>query len=167
MKTNSSHNVMVQEMSGSLFLQKLVVSALIIALMLSALPARAAFAAEAGTTDYAQEWSDKLLKIRYYGMFYERVRVYPADFDDPDELVQAHNLLNNYGVALRAAQRIVVNHSGFNQKGKVVNENLADQSLKDLSENLRLMRVYKEKLAGLEGEYRLLPVSAITTTASQ
>jgi hypothetical protein len=96
-------------------------------------------------------------------IFYQRVRVYPADFEDLDELAIAHDILNNYGVALRSAQRIVFNHPGFDQNGKVTNENMADQSLKDLGENLRLMRVYKARLDALEGNYRLLPLSAVTT----
>jgi hypothetical protein len=144
-----------------------------IALLVTALPARAALAAPAsdGKTfnknQMQQEWDDKTQKVDNNSIFYQRVRVYPANFEDPAELTTAHDILNNYGVALRSAQRIITNHTGFDPKGKVINENLADQSLKDLSENLRLMRVYKEKLDGLQGEYILLPMSAITKPPSQ
>ncbi len=171
MKTHLLSNVMVRNEMENSFLLKVFVAALIIALLFASLPARAALAAPAGdgknfnTNEMQQEWDDKLEKVENNSIFYQRVRVYPANFEDPDELAVAHGLLNEYGAALRNAQRIVINHAGFDQKGKVTNVNLADQTLKDLSENLRLMRVYKERLDHLNGEYILLPMSALTTTA--
>jgi hypothetical protein len=171
MKTYQSSNLMAQIWPGNSFFRKLFVSSLMIALFFTSLPARAVLAAPAGdgtsvnTSQMQKDWDNKIQKVDYNSIFYQRVRVYPANFEDPNELAVAHDILNNYGVALRSAQRIVFNHSGFDQKGKVTNENLADQSLKDLSENLRLMRVYKERLDQLDGEYTLLPMSAVTTTA--
>ena len=173
MKTNPSSNVIVRNGAESLFFQKMFVAALIIALLFASLPARAALAAPASdgktfnTNEMQKEWDNKVEKVDNNSIFYQRVRVYPANFEDPNELAIAHDLLNNYGAALRSAQRIVINHPGFDQNGKVTNENLADQTLKDLSENLRLMRVYKAGLDQLEGNYILLPMSAITTTPSQ
>ncbi len=162
---------MAQTWAGNSFLRKLFVSALMLALLVTAFPPRAVLAAPAGDgktfnrNEMQQEWDNKIQKVDYNSIFYQRVRVYPSNFEDPTELATAHGLLNNYGVALRNAQRIIINHNGFDPKGKVINDNLADQSLKDLAENLRLMRVYKEKLDGLQGEYILLPMSAITTAA--
>jgi hypothetical protein len=173
MKPNQSSNVKALTWAGNSFLRKLFVSSLMIALLFASLPARTALAAPAsgGTTANASEmqkdWGNKIQKVDYNSTFYQRVRVYPADFEDQTELATANDILNKYGVALLAAQRIVFNHSGFDQKGKVVNENLANQSLKDLGENLRLMRVYKDRLNGLEGSYRLLPMSAVTTATAQ
>jgi hypothetical protein len=173
MNQNQSSNLMAQDWAGNSFLRKLLVSSLMIALLFASIPSRAALAAPAsgGTTvntnEMQKDWDNKAQKVEDNSIFYQRVRVYPANFEDPNELTTAHDLLNNYGVALRSAQRIVINHSGFDQKGKVVNENLANQSLKDLSENLRLMRVYKERLGQLEGEYTLLPMSAVATATAQ
>ncbi len=173
MKPNQSSNVMAQTWAGNSFLRKLFVSSLMIALLFSSLPARAALAAaasggtSANTNAMQQDWDHKVQKVDNNSIFYQRVRVYPANFEDPAELTTAHNILNNYGVALRSAQKIVTNHSGFDQNGKVVNESLADRSLKDLAENLRLMRVYKANLDQLDGEYILLPMSAVTTTTAQ
>jgi hypothetical protein len=171
MKTNQLSSVLVLNGAGSSFFQKMFVAALIIALLFASLPARAALAAPASdgmnTNEMQQEWKSKIQKVDYNSVFYQRVRVYPADFEDQNELAVANDILNNYGVALRAAQRIVFNHSGFDLKGKVANEELANQSLKDLSENLRLMRVYKEKLDHLEGRYKLLPMSALAATTTQ
>ena len=173
MKPNQSYNVMAQTWAGNSFLRKLFVSSLMIALLFTSLPAHAALAAPASggtsvnTNQMQQDWDHKVQKVDNNSIFYQRVRAYPANFEDPNELATAHDILNNYGVALRSAQRIVINHSGFDQNGKVVNENLADQSLKDVSENLRLMRVYKAKLDQLGGEYILLPMSAVTATTAQ
>jgi Xaa-Pro aminopeptidase len=149
------------------------VAALIIALLFTSLPAHAALAAPAqdgknfNTNQMQQEWDNKLEKVDNNSDFYLRVRVYPADFEDPNELAIAHDLLNNYGVALRSAQRIVFNHPGFDLNGKVTNENIADQSLKELSEYLRQMRALKSKLDQLGGEYKLLPMSAVSTAPAQ
>ena len=173
MNTYSLSNIMVRNGAGSSFLRKLIVSFLMIALLFASLPARAALAAPASdekpfnTSEMQKEWDAKIQKVDNNSIFYQRVRVYPADFEDLDELAIAHDILNNYGVALRSAQRIVFNHSGFDEKGKVTNEKLADQSLKDLGENLRLMRVYKQRLDALEGNYRLLPMSAVTSSTAQ
>ena len=171
MKTNQSSKLFVRNWAESSFFRKLSVAFLMIALLFASLPARAALAAPASdgmnTNEMQKEWDNKIEKVDYNSIFYQRVRVYPADFEDLDELAVANDILNNYGVALRAAQRIVFNHPGFDLKGKVTNEKLADQSLKDLGENLRLMRVYKEKLDGLEGKYRLLPMSALASTTAQ
>ena len=171
MNTNQSSNLIARNGARSSFFRNMFASFVMIALLFTALPARSALAAPAsgGTTantnEMQRDWDNKVQKVDYNSMFYQRVRVYPANFEDQDELAVAHDLLNNYGVALRSAQRIVINHSGFDQKGKVVNENLANQSLKDLAENLRLMRVYKGNLDSLDGKYILLPMSAVTTAS--
>jgi hypothetical protein len=172
MKTNQSSTLMVRIRARGSFFRNLFLSFLMIALLFASLPAHAALAAPASggtsgnTNQMQQDWDNKIQKVDYNSVFYQRVRVYPADFEDPNELATANDILINYGVVLRSAQRIVFNHSGFDQKGKVINENLADQSLKDLGENLRLMRVYKQKLDDLGGEYKLLPMSAVTTSTA-
>ena len=152
--------------SGSL-IYRILLSFVGIAMLFASLPVHAALAAPAASTsnnNFEQEWSNKLDKVHFNGIFYQRVRVYPANFDDPADLAQAHQILNQYGVALRTAQRIVLNHNGFDTKGRVTNDIQADQSLKDLSENLRIMRVLKSNLDALPGEYILLPLSSVTTT---
>jgi hypothetical protein len=173
MKTNQLSNLVVPGRARKSFFRNLFISTLMIALFLTSLPTHAALAAPASdgitidTKNFEQAWSNKIDKVRYNSIFYQRVRVYPSGFEDSAELATAHDILNNYGAALRTAQRIILNHAGFNEKGKVVNATQADQSLKDLSEQLRLMRVLKEKLDRLEGNYTLLPMSALATTASQ
>jgi hypothetical protein len=173
MNTYQLSSFMVRNGAGGSFFQKLFVAALIIALLFSSLPTHAALAAPANdgknfnTNEMQKEWDNKLEKVDNNSDFYLRVRVYPADFEDLNELAVAHDLLNNYGSALRSAQRIVFNHPGFDLNGKVTNENIADQSLKELSEYLRQMRALKSKLDQLNGEYRLLPMSAVITAPAQ
>jgi len=159
MRTNSLYG------SGSL-IYKMLLSFLGIVLIFATLPVHAALAAPAATSsnNFEQDWSDKLQKVHNNSIFYQSVRVYPANFDDPADLAQAHDSLNQYGVALRAAQRIITNHNGFDPKGRVTNDIQANQSLKDLSENLRIMRVQKSNLDALHGEYILLPLSSVAST---
>ena len=169
MKTNLLSISINKEEAGRSIVQKLLMASLIVALLFASLPVYGAFAAPANAVnsvnDFEQQWEKKTEKVRVYGIFYERVRVYPADFEDRSELAQAHDYLNQYGAALRRAQTILLNRAGFDSRGRVINENLADQSLKDLSTNLRTMRVLKGKLDALEGDYRLLSLSDINTAS--
>lgn len=172
MNTNTL-NSMIKEGLGRSFAQKLLFASLIIAMLFASLPAAGASAAPASANGptlheiMEASWSAKILKVRAASIFYERVRVYPADFKDPAELARAHDLLREYGIALRRAQTIVFNRAGFDLKGRVIDEKLAAQSIKDLGTNLHTMRSILKKLDRLEGNYRILPAGSITGTASQ
>lgn len=130
---------------------KLLVLAVVIALLLASLPMSTAFAAPAsdqGTienVDFEKEWNNKLRNLRAAGYFYDTIRLYPADFEDQDDLAQAHFYLDNYGAALRSANTVVFNHAGFDIKGNVTNEIQAEQSLHDLGMYLKMMRGFKAK----------------------
>ena len=171
MKTNLYCGLLHREEPGGSLLQKLLLSFFIIALLFASLPVHQALAAPAsdGTStqddDYEERWENRIQRLRFYNDFYQRVRVYPADFDDLDELAVAHDLLNQYGVALRGAQAVAAAQTGFNQKGQVINSNQAAQSLKDLGSYMYTMKVLRNKLDDLEGKYRLLPRGTVTTTA--
>ncbi|HJS20692.1 MAG TPA: hypothetical protein VJ785_18245 [Anaerolineales bacterium] len=167
MNVSPSSVLVAGELAGRSFTQKMMVASLIVAIVLALLPIQGAFAAPDPANNYEQEWKNKLEKVRVNGIFYERVRVYPADFEDQTELALAHGYLNQYGAALRGAQTVILNHTGFDTKGKVLNDTQANQSLKQLSEYLRIMRVMNAKLNALEGEYRLLPAGTTTVTSSQ
>jgi hypothetical protein len=150
---------------GELLFQKMLVAALIIAVLFASLPAASVSAAPANLDNKKAlqgEWRDKIHNVDAESFFYDRVRVYPADFKDPDELAKANEFLSNYGVAFRAAETLVFNHAGFDSNGLVLNEFQANQTIKAVAENLRIMRAMKDKLNGLEGDYRLLPPGTIT-----
>jgi hypothetical protein len=110
MKVRSCFASQIWEMGGSLFFQRLLIALLIAVLTFGSLPVQRTFAAPSDTSDSAlntlleSAWSRKLRKVRAFRSFYNRVRVYPADFKDPDELARAHDLLNRYGTALRGAR---------------------------------------------------------------
>lgn len=133
----------VRDQSGASLYSKMFFVSLIIALVLASLPVANVLAAPASaieTDDLAREWKNKLDNLRTYSLFYEQVRLYPADFKDRDQLARAHFLLEKYGVALRQANTIVVTRPGFDIKGKVTNEKLAADTVNDLAENIRIMR---------------------------
>ncbi len=150
--------------SGKSLLQKMLVAFLTIAVLFVSFPAGNVHAAPASTDNRSElrgEWKDKIQNVHAERFFYERVRIYPADFKDPAELAQAHQLLNDYGVAYRAAGTLILNHVGFDSKGQVVNESQASQTVKDVADYLRQMRTLRNKLDHLEGDYRLLPLEAV------
>jgi hypothetical protein len=168
MKTSYTSISISRAEPGWSSLQKMLIAALIFALLFASLPAARALAAPANVDSKNAlngEWRDKIQNVRAEGFFYDRVRVYPADFEDLDELAQAHEFLNNYGLAFRAAETLIFNHVGFNADGQVINEIQANQTIKAVAENLRIMRVMRDKLDDLEGDYRLLPPGTTTTTS--
>ena len=172
MNTKISIRSMAIEMAGRSFFHKMLFAFLIIALVIALLPATGVSAAPPSdgtpvSKNLKNEWQDKIQNVKVESLWYQRVRAYPADFEDPDELAQAHEYINTHGIALRAAQTLIFNHTGFDAKGQVLNENQANQTVKAVAENLRIMRAMKKNLNDLEGKYRLLPASAVTTTTAQ
>ena len=172
MNTKLLSKAIKREGVGRSVTQKFLLASLVIALMLSLIPAQGALAAPAnaggGNSDLSKEWEAKLEKVRLNGIFYERVRAYPADFKNLSELAVAHNLLAQYGTALRGAQTVILNHTGFDERGRVLNEKQAEQTLRDLAAYIQEMRSLMKRLDALEGDYRLLPLSVVrASTASQ
>jgi hypothetical protein len=153
MKTKRFHALAVVNTTGGPFYQKMVMALLILALMLAALPVASALAAPESKrrpTNFGnleREWKNKLQTLRQEGLFYNQARFLPADFEDSSDLAQAWDLLHKHGAALRQANTVVFNHAGFDFEGNVTNENQAYESVHDLGEALRLMRVARQKIA--------------------
>lgn len=141
---------------------KLVFIAIIIALLLAALPAANASAAQLCSqaptqrNNFEREWSNKLRLLDSEGLFYNQVRLYPADFEDLDDLALAQLYLEKYGVALRQANTVVFNHTGFDSSGRVINETQACESVHELGMYLKMMRGMRAKIGEVEGKYRLV-----------
>lgn len=122
---------------------KMFIISLILALVFAFLPFANVLAAPVSVTetdDLPREWKNKLDNLRVYSLFYEQVRLYPADFKHPDQLARGNELLEKYGIALRQANTIVATRPGFDINGKVTDEKLAVQSINGLAETLRIMR---------------------------
>ena len=147
---------------GGLFRSKLFVISLILALMAAFLPAASALAAPAAGRDITenieleQGWQDKLNNLRWAGYYYEHVQFYPADFDKPSDLARIHELLEKYGVALRAANTIVQTHAGFDIEGNVKHEVQAARSVRELAMYLQIMRGLREKIDEIPGDGHLI-----------
>ena len=143
--------------NGGSFDQKLLLISLILAMLLAFLPATTALAAPASghsvpeDHNLDEEWSNKLLTLRYEGLWYDRVRFYPADFEDQSDLARVHYYLEQYGIALRAANTVALNHTGFDLKGNVLNPIQADQAVHDLAMYLQVMRGFREKIDEIPG----------------
>lgn len=132
---------------------KLILAVAIVAMLFAFLPAASALAAP-GTdpkpwenVDLEREWRDKTRLLYWEGLFYNQVRFYPADFEDSAELARAWDLLHKHGFALKQANTVVFNHTGFDIKGKVLNERQAYESLQNLSMYLHTMRGLRNRIA--------------------
>lgn len=152
MKTIGVYALTASDQRGSLFYSKLLIATLIIALLFASLPATRALAAPASDRDITeninieQGWQDKLSHLRWAGFYYDHVQFYPADFERPSDLARVQEYLEKYGVALRAANTILLNHAGFDIEGNVINEVQAAQSVRDLAMYLQVMRGLREKI---------------------
>jgi hypothetical protein len=157
MKIYGLYALAVDNRGVSLY-SKMILVAIIIALMFAFLPAASAFAAPASNqgsteTDHMElEWGNKLRNLRILGSFYDRVRLVPSDFKDPDDIARVQYYLDKYGFALRQANTVVFNHTGFDIKGNVTNEIQATDTLHELGQYLHMMRGLKTKMDAIDGD---------------
>jgi hypothetical protein len=150
MKTNGVYALAMHHQRGGLFNSKLFVAALIIALLVASFPVASALAAPPRPwegEDLEQEWKNKLQQLTVEGLFFNQARFYPADFENSADLARAWDLLHKHGFALRLANTVVFNHSGFDIQGNVTNERLAYESVHELAMHLHAMRGLREKIA--------------------
>ena len=156
MKTNGLHALAASHQHGGLFYSKLFVAALILALLVALFPAVNVLAApvndadrpwEDENVDLEAEWKNKLQTLREEGLFYTQARFIPADFEDSADLARAWDLLHKHGAALKLANTVVFNHSGFDIQGNVTNGRLAYDSVHELAMYLHAMRGFRVKIA--------------------
>jgi hypothetical protein len=162
MKTNHSYASTASLRRGSLFHSRLFVASLILALLAAFLPAVSALAAPAAGRDITENidlepgWQDKLSQLRWAGYYYDHVQFFPADFEKPSDLARIHELLEKYGVALRAANTIVQSHAGFDIEGNLKHEVQAARSVRDLAMYLQIMRGLREKIDEIPGDGHMI-----------
>ena len=157
MNTKGLYAVATSHWPGGLFYSRLFVAAIIIAMLFASFPAASVLAAPPSDRDITesideeQGWQDKLSHLRWAGYYYDHVIFYPADFENRADLARVHELLEKYGVALRAANSIAVNHAGFDMEGNVTNRVQAAKSVRDLAMYLHIMRGLREKIDAVPG----------------
>ena len=101
MKTNGLYALLADKKGGVSLYSKLILVSVIIALMFAYVPAASVLAApssDGDPTDFGplrDEWKTKLRNLRVLGTFYERVRLLPTDFEDPDD--RARGLFHENG----------------------------------------------------------------------
>ena len=156
MRTNGLYTL-TAENRGSRY-PKMVLISLVITLLFASLPAASVFAASAsdqGPTiikkDLELAWKNKLRQLSAQRLYYDNVRFNAADFDSPSDLARVHGYLEKYGVALRQANTIVFNHTGFDIAGRVTNEIQADKTVRDLAMYLHIMRGLRDKIEEVPG----------------
>ena len=153
MKTNRYSALAIRQQHGGLFNSRLFVAALILALLFASFSAANVFAAPANDSDQpwekidlAKEWKDKLHQLAVEGLFYNQVQFHPADFENSADLTRAWNLLHNHGLALAQANTVVLNHTGFDSAGNVINGRLAYGTVHELAMHLHTMRGLRMKI---------------------
>ena len=162
MNTKGLYAVAAGHSSGGLFYSRLFIAALIIALLFASLPAASVLAAPPSDRDITENideeagWQDKLNHLRWAGYYYDHVLFYPADFETREDLARVHELLEKYGVALRAANSIAANHAGFDIEGNVTHRVQAAKSVRDLAMYLHIMRGLREKIDAIPHNSRPL-----------
>jgi hypothetical protein len=159
MKPNKVYTLAARYQDGGVFHSKLFVAALLLALLFASFSAVSALAAPASDEGITEDkinteeineeegWQAKLNHLRWAGFYYDHVQFFPADFEDREDLARVHELLEKYGVALRAANTIVQNHAGFDIEGNVLNERQAAKSVRDLAMYLQIMRGLQAKIS--------------------
>jgi hypothetical protein len=157
MKANQFSALPAIARSEGPFYSKMILAFVIVALVFASLPVASVFAASGDeeppweNANLPLEWKNKLLHLRYEGYFFDRVRFYPADFESQDDLALAQLYLEKYGIALKQANTLVYDHSGFDLEGNVTNERLAYETIHDLAEYLRAMRGLRAKIDEIPG----------------
>ena len=157
MKTIVAYALTASDQRGGLFRSRIFVIALILALIAAFLPAASALAAPASSRDITenieleQGWQDKLNHLRWAGYYYDHAQFFPADFEKPSDLARVQELLEKYGIALRAANTIVLNHAGFDIEGNLKHDVQAARSVRDLAMYLQMMRGLREKIDEIPG----------------
>jgi len=131
------------------WLKKMFMLSITIALLLSSFSVTGVFAAGPTATEaeLEQKWDKLLEKLRLQGEFYETVRLFPAEFEDLDDLERAHFYLEKFGIALRGAQTILLTRPGFDIDGNVTNDLRAARTVLQLVSYLDIMRGMRSKLA--------------------
>lgn len=150
MKKIGLYALAIDDQPGKSLYSKLFLVSVILALIFAAFPVSRVFAAPASNQNTAvgleDEWKNKLHHLRFQGLYYDTVRLYPADFEKLSDLDQANLYLDKYGLALRQAQTVVFNHTGFDIEGRVTNEKQASESVHQLAMYLHLMRGLRDKI---------------------
>ena len=162
MKRQDVYALAISRQHGNLFHSRLFVVALVMALLVALLPASRVFAAPASHRDITEnidlepEWQDKLTQLRWAGYYYDHVQFYPSDFETASDLTRVHELLEKYGVALRAANTLAQTHAGFDIEGNLKHEVQAARSVRDLAMYLQIMRGLREKIDEIPGDGHMI-----------
>jgi hypothetical protein len=132
-------------------MKSLALLSMLIALLVSAFSVTGASAARTVPAKELEDtWERQLERLRLHGLFYDTVRLYPADFEDLDDLAQAHFYLEKFGIALRAANSLIVTHPGFDFEGNVTNQLQATQTVRSMADYLWVMRGMHKKLVEMD-----------------
>ncbi|HJR81272.1 MAG TPA: hypothetical protein VJ821_14475 [Anaerolineales bacterium] len=132
-------------------MRSLTLLSVLIALLVSAFSVSGVSAARTvPMAELESTWDRQLDRLFVHGFFFDNVRLYPADFEDLDDLEQAYFYLDKFRIALRGAQTLVATHPGFDFEGSVTNQFEATQTVRSMANYLWVMRGMHNKLVEMD-----------------
>lgn len=145
--------------------RKMLLVSLIIALMLAFFPVASVFAAPSydpplpEEEDLEQSWEELRGQLATEIEFFSTFRPRPEQSVNPAN--QGRHLAM-YRAAIFAAQALVINQTGFDDKGHVINPKRANQAVQELADYLNRIRGLKEKL-GASGTRVIRTYQSVTS----
>ena len=133
-------------------LKRITVIAILIALMVSALPTANAYAAKPNNTNLEKKWDQLITNFNRQDLNHAKAHKWvenwlmtdkKAPASEKAEVARHLTVCNN---AFLDAHAIVARHAGFNAKGEVIKPGLAMRSIKELSNALRAHAASVQKL---------------------
>ncbi len=160
MKTNWLYSSGSSEKARKSLFQKMLVVSTIVVLVTAFLPVSSVFATPASDDidegTLGVDWKSKTSMVHAETLFYARIKLFPTDFKNSKDMARPYELLDKYGSALKQANDIITKHTGFDERGEVLDVELASQSVHDLGECLRIMHGTMTKMEEEGYPFRLV-----------
>jgi hypothetical protein len=150
METTGFRSSAARDRGGKSPYRKMLFVSLIVAVMLASLPVVSVFAAPPHDPPLPEEealeqdWADQRGQLAAEIEFFSSFRPRPGQSVNP---ANQGRHLDMYRAAISAAQTLVVNQTGFDDEGHVINQKRANQAVQELDGYLDRIRGLREKLS--------------------
>lgn len=149
METNGFRSFTAGNQGEKSLYRKMLFVLLIVTMMLASFPVVRVFAAPPHDPPIPEEseleqlWADERSQLATEMTFFVNFRPIPGRSVNP---ANQGRHLDMYRAAIYAAQTLVVNQTGFDDEGHVINQKLAYEAVQELADYLDRIRGLKEKL---------------------
>lgn len=133
---------------GKSLYRRVLAIALVLALMIAAIPVASAFAQDDAPNNLEDQWGNKLRQLAIEISFFNNFQTKPGQFGNDAKQGQ---YLDRYRAALAAAQSLVVSQGGFDGNGQMISQGQANRAVRDLGNLLSTIRGLREKIRNGDG----------------